>query len=207
MIPSAPAVTPTVARVVEKSHFSMVLSAMRQGISRLRVSIERSPISSHRHAAPLEMTRRRGSIGSWGKETDSKSTAPPSTCHPERQRRILVHGAGVPMVLNTGLRGVTCLASDFHPLSFRPQRRGMEKSHPSMLHAPMRKEISRLRVSIERSPISSHRHAAPLEMTRRCGSIGSWKRKRIVKAQPRLPLVILSASEGSWYMEQVYQWY
>ena len=101
------------------------------------------------------------------KETDSKSTAPPSTCHPERQRRILVHGAGVPMVLNTGLRGVTCLASDFHPLSFRPQRRGMEKSHPSMLHAPMRQEISLLRVSIERSPISSHRHAAPLEMTRR----------------------------------------
>ena len=157
MSPSAPALP----------HFSMLHAAVRQEISRLRVSIERSPIPSHRHAAPLEMTRRPGSIGSWKKETNSKSTAPPFTCHPERQRRILVHGAGVPMVLNTSLRGVTCFASDFHPLSFRPQRRGVEKSHPSMLHAPMRKEISRLRVSIERSPISSHRHAAPLEMIRR----------------------------------------
>lgn len=103
MSPSAPALP----------HFSMLHAAVRQEISRRRVSIERSPIPSHRHAAPLEMTRRRGSIGSWKKKTDSKSTAPPSTCHPERQRRILVHGAGVPMVLNTGLRGVTCLVSEF----------------------------------------------------------------------------------------------
>ena len=167
MSPSVPAVISTVGSVVEKSHFSRVLSAVRQKISRPRVSIERSPISSHRHAAPLEMTQRPGSIGSWKKETDSKSTTPPSTCHPERQRRILVHGAGVPMVLNTSLRGVTCLTSDFHSLSFQPQRMSVEKSHPSMLHAAVRQEISRLRVSIERSPISSHRHAAPLEMTRR----------------------------------------
>ena len=117
-------------RGVEKSPPSMLHAPMRKEISRLRVSIEHSPISSHRHAAPLEMTRRRGSIGSWEKETDSKSTAPPSTCHPERQRRILVHGAGVPMVLNTSLRGVTCLASDFHPLSFQPQRRGRGEISP-----------------------------------------------------------------------------
>ena len=157
MSPSAPALP----------HFSMLHAAVRQEISRLRVSIERSPISSHRHAAPLEMTRRRRSIGSWEKETDSKSTAPPSTCHPERQRRILVHGAGVPMVLNTGLRGVTCLASDFHSLSFQPQQRGVEKAHFSMVLSAMRQEIYRLRVSIERSPIPSYRHAAPLEMTQR----------------------------------------
>ena len=139
---------PVISTEVEKSHPSMLHAAVRQEISRLRVSIERSPISSHRHAAPLEMTRRRRSIGSWEKETDSKSTAPPSTCHPERQRRILVHGAGVPMVLNTGLRGVTCLASDFHSLSFQPQQRGVEKAHFSMVLSAMRQEISRLRVSI-----------------------------------------------------------
>ena len=53
----------------------------------------------------------------------------------------------------------------------------VEKSHPSMLHAAVRQEISRLRVSIERSSISPYRHAAPLEMTRRRGSIGSWEKE------------------------------
>ena len=156
MSPSAPALP----------HFSMLHAAVRQEISRLRVSIE-CP-----HFLIPSCGSARNDTAAWkhrfmGKGMNSKSTAPPSTCHPERQRRILVHGAGVPMVLNTSLRGVTCLASDFHSLSFQPQRRGVGKSHPSMLHAPMRKEISRLRVSIERSPISSHRHVAPLEMTRR----------------------------------------
>ena len=61
----------------------MVHAAMKQEISRLRVSIVPIPLSPFRLAAPLEMTGRRAA---------SKSKAfPPCTRHPERQRRISVN--------------------------------------------------------------------------------------------------------------------
>ena len=66
---------------------------------------------------------------------------------------------------------------------------GVEKSHSSIACAALRREISRLRVSIVPIPLSPSRHAAPLEMT---------GRRAASKIKPsRLTHVILSASEGS----------
>ena len=48
---------------VEKSHFPMVHEALRQEISRLRVSSKRFPSALYRHAAPLEMTVAADTIG------------------------------------------------------------------------------------------------------------------------------------------------
>ena len=60
---------------VEKSHASMVRAALRQKISRLRVSSKRFPSAPYRHAAPLEMTMAAGSIQSFQKGANDKNTA------------------------------------------------------------------------------------------------------------------------------------
>ena len=151
MNPSAPALP----------HFSMLHAAVRKEISRLRVSIERSPISSHRHAAPLEMTRRCGSIGSWEKETNSKSTAPPSTCHPERQQRILVHGVSMPdgIKYRSAGRYMSHIWFPFAVISTA----AYERWEISPINAACRSEAEDFSAqSFNRMPpISAYRHAAP----------------------------------------------
>ena len=60
--------------------------------------------------------------------------------------------------------------------SFRPKRSGVEKSHSSIVQEALRQEISRLRVSWERFPSVTYRHAAPLEMTVEASSIQSFQK-------------------------------
>ena len=96
-----------------------------------------------------------------GKGMNSKSTAPPSTCHPERQRRILVHGVSMPDGIK--YRSAEALHVS-HLISIRCHFDGRELSGEiSLLNGTVRNEAGDFSAQ-------SFNRAQPHFLTPSCGS-------------------------------------
>lgn len=108
------------------------------------------PLSSYRHAAPLEMTCWRAAH-SHGEQKQMTQIPHPPTCHFDRNR-----------AKRSGeISGPNGTSASPAPLSFRPQRSVVEKSPDSVGQAPMRWEISRLRVSMIYKYLYPHTDTQP----------------------------------------------
>ena len=98
-----------------------------------------TPLPSYRHAAPLEMTCGRAALQSWGKETNDIDTIRPTVI----STKALQSGE------LSGLNGTSASPSHCHFDRNGAKRSGVEKSPAPMAQAPLWREISRLRVSME----------------------------------------------------------
>ena len=129
-----------------------------------------TPLSPYRHAAPLEMTCRRPALQSWGKETNDIDTIRPTVISTATEQ------SGVewrnlqpqwyqclPLPLSfrperskaewsgeiSGPNGTSASPSHCHFDRNGAKRSGVEKSPAPMAQAPLWREISRLRASME----------------------------------------------------------
>mgnify|MGYP000910596186 CR=1 FL=1 len=84
------------------------------------------PLSSYRHAAPLEMTCRRPALQSWGKETNNIDTIRPTVI----STKALQSGE------LSGLNGTSASPSHCHFDRNGAKRSGVEKSPASMAPVP-----------------------------------------------------------------------
>ena len=81
---------------------------------------------------------------------------------------------------------MTMLASAPPVISTEAKRRNLL---PLMVRAALRQEISRLRVSSDRFPSASYRHASPLEMTMLASALPSFRPKRSGVEKSHFPMV------------------